>query len=99
MGKPTTFSMVKKNGIFYEIDGLERDRLIQRKTAQNEIFECIKANSGIKQKQIVEKLNKHKQNVSRDIIKLLKNDYITGNSNDGYFAVTPLDELDYSDDQ
>ena len=87
MGKPTTFSMVKKNGIFYEIDGLERDRLIQRKTAQNEIFKCIKANPGIKQKQIVEKLNKSKGNVSRDITKLLKEDYITGNSFEGYLAI------------
>ena len=52
-----------------EVDGLERDRLIQRKTAQNEIFECIKANPEIKQKQIVEKLNKPKGNVSRDITK------------------------------
>ena len=86
MGKPTTFSMVKKNGIFYEIDGLERDRLIQRNKAQNEIFECIKANPGIKQKQIVEKLNKHKGNVSRDITKLLKDEYITGNSSEGYLA-------------
>ena len=95
MGKPTTFSMVKKNGIFYEIDGLERDRLIQRKTAQNEIFECIKANPEIKQKQIVEKLNKPKGNVSRDITKLLKDDYITGNSFKGYLA-TPdnHDKLD-----
>ena len=56
MGKPTTFSMIKKNGIFYKIDGLERDRLLQRKTAQNEIFECIKENPHIQQKEIVEKL-------------------------------------------
>ena len=55
----------------------------------------IKTNPGIKQKQIVEKLNKQKQNVSRDIIKLLKNDYISGNPNDGYFAVTLPD---YPDD-
>ena len=38
MRKPTTFLMVKKNGIFYEIDGLERDRILQRKTVQNAIF-------------------------------------------------------------
>ena len=38
MGKPTTFLIVKKNGIFYEIDGLERDRILQRKTVQNAIF-------------------------------------------------------------
>ena len=43
-------------------------------------------------------LKKHKQNVSRDIIKLLKNDYITGNPNDGYFAVTPPDYPDDTDD-
>lgn len=95
MGKPTTFSMVKKNGIFYEIDGLERDRLIQRKTAQNEIFECIKENPHIKQKEIVEKLNKPKGNVSRDITKLFTQNYITGNSSKGYLA-TPdnVDNLD-----
>ena len=95
MGKPTTFSMVKKNGIFYEIDGLERDRLIQRKTAQNEIFECIKENPHIKQKEIVEKLNKLKGNISRDITKLLKKDYIIGNSSEGYLAT--LDNVDNLD--
>ena len=98
MGAASEHSLKKKNGIFFEIDGLERDRLIQRKTAQYEIYECIKANSGIKQKQIVEKLNKQKQNVSRDIIKLLKNDYISGNPNDGYFAFTPPDYPDDTDD-
>ena len=92
MAAAKTFSLVKRNGIFYEIDGLERDRLIQRKTAQNEILECIKTNPGIKQKQIVEKLNKPKGNVSRDITKLLKEDYIIGNSFEGYL-VTP-DNLD-----
>ena len=76
--------MIKKNGIFYEIDGLERDRLLQRKTAQNAIFECIKENPHIKQKEIVEKLKKPKGNVSRDITKLLKENYITGNSSEGY---------------
>ena len=86
MGKTTTFSMVKQNGIFYEIDGLERDRLLKRKSAQNEIFECIKENSHIKQKEIVEKLNKPKGNISRDITKLLKENYITGNSSEGYLA-------------
>ena len=86
MGKTTTFLMVKKNGIFYEIDGLERDRLLKRKSAQNEIFECIKENSHIKQKEIVEKLNKPKGNISRDITKLLKENYITGNSSEGYLA-------------
>ena len=84
MGKPTTFSMIKKNGIFYEIDGLERDRLLQRKTTQNAIFECIKENPHIKQKEIVEKLKKPKGNVSRHITKLLKENYITGNSSEGY---------------
>ena len=59
--------------------------------------QCMKANPGIKQKQIVEKLNKQKQNVSRDIIKLLKNDYITGNPNDGYFAAISPDYLDDTD--
>jgi len=98
MGAASEFSLKKKNGIFFEIDGLERDRLIQRKTAQYEIYECIKANSGIKQKQIVEKLNKQKQNVSRDINKLINSDYITGNPSDGYFAVKPPDYPDDSDD-
>ena len=98
MGAASEFSLVKRNGIFFEIDGRER-QAIQRKPAQNEIFECIKLNPRIKQKQIVEMLKKHKQNVSRDIIKLLRNDYITGNSNDGYFAVTPPDYPDETDDQ
>ena len=95
MGKTNNFSMVKKNGIFYEIDGLERDRILRRKTAQNEIFECIKENPHIKQKEIVEKLNKHKGNVSRDITKLLKQNYITGNSSEGYLAI--LDNVDNLD--
>ena len=87
--------MIRKNGIFYEIDGLERDRLLQRKTAQNEIFECIKENPHIKQKEIVEKLKKPKGNISRDIAKLLKENYITGNSSEGYLAtIDNLDNLD-----
>ena len=57
-------------------------------------FECIKANPGIKQKQIVEKLNKPKGNVSRDITKLLKDDYITGNSFKGYLVPDNRDNLD-----
>ena len=55
----------------------------------------FKANPGIKQKQIVEKLNKPKGNVSRDITKLLKYEYIIGSSFEGYLA-TPdnRDNLD-----
>ena len=44
----------------------------------------------------VEKLNKPKGNISRDITKLLKEDYITGNSFEGYLA-TP-DNHDNLDD-
>jgi hypothetical protein len=44
MGKPTTFSMIKKNGIFYEIDGLERDRFLERKTVQNGYLTAAKKN-------------------------------------------------------
>ena len=55
-------------------------------------MECIKVNPGIKQKQIVEKLNKPKGNISRDITKLLKEDYITDNSFEGYLAAP--DNLD-----
>ena len=70
------------------IDGLERDRLLQRKSAQNEIFKCSKENPHIKQKEIVEKLNKPKGDISKDITKLLKENYITGNFSEGYL-VTP----------
>ena len=40
----------------------------------------------VKQKEIVAKLKKPKGNVSRDITKLLKENYITGNSSEGYLA-------------
>ena len=43
-------------------------------------------------KEIVEKLKKPEGNVSRDITKLLKENYITGNSSEGYLAT--LDNLD-----
>jgi hypothetical protein len=42
MSKPTTFSMIKKNGSFFKIDGLERDRLLKRKTAQNAYLTAAK---------------------------------------------------------
>ena len=95
MAAAKTFSLVKHNGIYYEIDGLEKDKLIQRKTAQNDILQCIKANPGIKQKQLSELLHKPKGNVSRDTNKLLQSGYITGNPFDGY-SPTP-DNLDNFD--
>ena len=50
------------------------------------ILQCIKANPGIKQKQLSELLHKPKGNVSRDTNKLLQSGYITGNPFDGYLA-------------
>ena len=95
MAAAKTFSMVKKNGIFYEIDGLERDRLIQRKAAQNEIYEYVISNPGAKQVDIAKELNMDTGNVSRNCKKLISSDYIYLNGGGGYYA-TP-DNPDKSD--
>ena len=94
MAAAKTFSLVKNNNIFYEIDGLEKDRLIQRKPAKNKIFEYVISNPGAKQVDIAKALNMDTGNVSRDCKILTGDDYIylTG---DGYFA-TP-DNPDKSD--
>ena len=94
MGAASEFSLKKKKGIFFEINGLKRDRLIQRKPAQDKILEHVRINSVAKQVDIAKALNMDTGNVSRDCKKLIGDDYIflTG---DGYYA-TP-DKSDKSD--
>ena len=95
MGAANTFSLVKKNGIFYEIDGFEKDRLIERKTGQYAVLEYIRNNPGTMQKQIVDALKKPPGNISRDIGKLLKSNYVFGDPIKEYSA--NVDNLDNSD--
>ena len=85
MGKATTFSMTKRNGIFYEIDGLERDRLIQKKEAQNAIYEFVCANPGKRQVDIARALGMDTGNVSSKCKKLVASDYLVSNSENCYF--------------
>ena len=65
-------SINKKNRIFFEIDGLEKERLIQRKPAQNKICEYLIANPGAKQVDIAKALKMDAGNVSRDCGKYIQ---------------------------
>lgn len=85
MGAASEHSLKKKNGIFFEIDGLEKERLIQRKPAQNKIREYVIANPGAKQVDIAKALKMDAGNVSRDCGKLTGDNYIYLTDN-GYFA-------------
>ena len=76
MGAASEFSLKKKKDIFFEINGLERDRLIQRKPAQDKILEHVRINSVAKQVLIVKALKMNAGNVSRYCKKLIGDDYI-----------------------
>ena len=76
MGAASEFSLKKKKGIFFEINGLKRDRLIQRKPAQDKILEHVRINSVAKQVLIVKALKMNAGNVSRYCKKLIGDDYI-----------------------
>ena len=84
MAKSQEFGLEKVDGIYYRIVGHAKDLALSRKKAQEEICDCIKANPGIRQFEIVQKLERSKQNVNRAVRKLMRDGYITGTSNDGY---------------
>ena len=88
MGADLELSLQKKNGIFYEIDGLEKDRKLQRKKAQNRIVEYVTANPGIRQVDIAKALNMDKGNVSVKCKKLMRGNYIYMNGEDRYYPTT-----------
>ena len=76
--------METADGIYYRIVGHAKDLALSRKKAQEEICDCIKTNPGIRQFEIVQKLERSKQNVNRAVRKLMRDGYITGTSNYGY---------------
>jgi len=84
MAKAQEFALEKVDGIYYRIAGHAKDLALSRKKAQQEVCDCIKANPNIRQFELVQKLERSKQNVSRAVGKLIRDGYITGNSNDGY---------------
>ena len=79
--------MEKNNVIFHEIVGEERVAAIKKKAAQSKILNCIKSNPGIRQVQISQHINMHKQNVNRAIKKLLKDEFIIGSVEKGYSII------------
>jgi hypothetical protein len=87
MGPSNECRMEKNNGIFHEIVGKEREAAIKKKAAQNKILSCIESNPGIRQFQISQHLNMHKQNVNRAIKKLLKDEFIIGSVEEGYSII------------
>ena len=60
------------NGIYFRIVGHAKDLALSRKKAQQEVCDCIKANPNIRQFEIVQKLERSKQNVSRAVDKLIR---------------------------
>lgn len=78
-----SWNMVKRDGLF-EIDEHAKIAALKRNKAQNAIYNLVKDNAGIKQVAIAEKLNKHKQEISRGIKKLLEKEYIQGSVHEGY---------------
>ena len=84
MAKSQDFGLEKVDGIFYRVISHASVLALSRKEAQKEICDCIKANPSIKQFELVKKLKRSKQNVSRNIGKLIRDGYITGTPTDGY---------------
>lgn len=88
MGKSSTYHMEKINSIYYEIVGDHKQHAITNKKAQRRILECIQSNPGIKQCQISSTLEMNKSNVSRDIKRLLSEEYVRVDDEKGYHATT-----------
>ena len=78
-----SWNMVKTDSLFV-IDEHAKIAALKRNKAQNAIYNLVKDNAGIKQVAIAEKLNKHKQEISRGIKKLLEKEYIQGSVHEGY---------------
>ena len=87
MGPSNELRMEKNNGIFHEIVGEQRVAAIKMKATQNKILNCMESNTGIRQVQISQHLNMHKQNVNRAIKKLLKVEFIIGSVEKGYSVI------------
>ena len=72
MAKAREFGLEKFDGIYYRIASHAKDLALSRKKAQQEVCDCIKADPNIRQFEIVQKLERSKQNVSRAVDKLIR---------------------------
>ena len=86
MAERQTYQLTKTNGIYFEIAGTEKEALIKGKSTQNKILEYVKDNPGVRQVDIVRALKLLKTNVSRDMRKLLQDEYVTIDDKKRYYA-------------
>ena len=86
MGAAQTYQLTKTNGIYFEIAGTEKEALIKGKSTQNKILEYVKHNPGVRQVDIVRALKLLETNVSRDMRKLLQDEYIIIDDKKRYHA-------------
>ena len=86
MGASQTYQLTKTNGIYFKIAGTEKEALIKGKSAQNKILEYVKDNPGVRQVDIVRALKLLETNVSRDMRKLLQDEYIIIDDKKRYHA-------------
>ena len=66
--------------------GTEKEALIKGKSTQNKILEYVKDNPGVRQVDIVRALKLLETNVSRDMRKLLQDEYIIIDDKKRYHA-------------
>ena len=86
MGASETYQLTKTNGIYFEIAGTEKEALIKGKATQNKILEFVKENPGVRQVDIVRALKLLETNVSRDMRKLLQDEYVIIDDEKRYHA-------------
>ena len=86
VGASKTYQLAKTSGIYFEIAGIEKEALIKSKATLNKILEFVKDNPGVRQVDIVNALSLHETNVCRDMRKLLKDEYVTVDSEKRYHA-------------
>ena len=86
MGASNTYQLTKTNGIFFEIAGTEKEVLIKGKVTQNKILGFVQENPGMRQVEIARALNLLETNVSRDMRKLLQEEYVTIDAKKCYHA-------------
>jgi len=94
---PDVVHSLKRDGAGFEFDGSAEEANLRATKGLHRLYELIKENPGIQQKEIVLVLEQPKGNVSRDIRKLIERGFIEGNPFEGYAVINTTDNLDNLD--
>lgn len=90
---------LKKDGPVFEFDGSARMAKLKQNSGQFKVYEYVRENPHCTQKEILNNLGLLKQNISRDIAKLITRGLISGNASIGYSIITDADYFDDLDDK